>query len=214
MNVEIIPAIIAESQEELSEKINRVKSHAKLIQLDVMDGIFVPNKSIDFDFDLPKTGCKFEAHLMLKNPDKWVKNNWEKVSTILIPIESCKNPEELVVFLKNHSTRLMARKVGFALNPETPLARIKDYLDEIDQVLIMTVSPGFYGSKFLPETLEKVRQLRKLKPDLNIEVDGGITPETIKMALEAGANLFVSGSYIFNSQNPQEAIRILSNLIR
>ena len=205
--IKIIPAVIAESQEELTEKINWVKNYAGIIQLDIMDSIFVPNKSIDFDFKLPRTSCKFEAHLMVKNPDKWVKDNWKKVDKVLIRIESCKNPKELIGFLRANK-----KQVGFALNPETALARIKDYLDEIDQVLIMTVNPGFYGSKFLPETLEKVRELRRLKPKLNIEVDGGITPETIKSALNAGANYFVSGSYIMNSQNPQEAMENLRKL--
>lgn len=205
----IIPAVIAESQEELSEKVKLVKSYAKLIQLDIMDGIFTQNKSIDFDFKLPKTNCKFEAHLMVKNPDKWVKDNWQKVDIILIPIESCKNPQQIISFLKRRKKR-----VGFAINPETPIRKIRDYLDDIDQVLIMTVNPGFYGSKFLPETLEKVRQLRKLKPKMDIEVDGGINPETIKIARASGANLFVSGSYIFNSPNPKEAIENLQKLCR
>lgn len=208
MNIRIIPAIIAESQEELLEKVKLVKARAKLIQLDIMDGIFVQNKSLDFDFKLPRTNCKFEAHLMIKNPDKWIKDNWQKVDTILIPIESCKNLWQVVGFLKARKKR-----VGFALNPETPLRKIKDYLDNIDQVLVMTVSPGFYGAKFLPETLEKVRQLRKLKPNLDIEVDGGINPETIKIASDAGANLFVSGSYIFNSQNSKEAIETLLRMV-
>ena len=207
MRVKMVPAVIAESQEELSERIKFVRASADVIQLDIMDGIFVPNRSIDFDFKLPRIRCRFEAHLMIRNPDKWVKDNWEKADTILIPIESCKNPRQLISFLKAHR-----KKVGFVLNPETPLKRLKDYLDDIDQVLIMTVNPGFYGAKFLPETLVKVRELRKLKPRMDIEVDGGINPETIKMAFEAGANLFVSGSYIMNSQNPKEAINKLKSL--
>lgn len=204
MKVRIIPAVIAESQEELSERISWVKEGADIIQLDVMDGVFVPNKSIDFNFKLPRAGCGFEAHLMVKNPDKWVKDNWKKVDTVLIHIESCKNPRELINFLK-----MRKKRVGFALNPETSLERIRDYLDDADQVLIMTVHPGFYGSKFLPETLEKVRALKRLKPKISIEVDGGINPETIKMAFDAGANYFVSGSYIMNSPSPKEAIKLL-----
>src|SRR3989338_1934184 len=117
--IKIIPAVIAESQEELTEKINWVKNYAGIIQLDIMDSIFVPNKSIDFDFKLPRTSCKFEAHLMVKNPDKWVKDNWKKIDTVLIPIESCKNPKELIGFLRANK-----KQVGFALNPETALARI------------------------------------------------------------------------------------------
>lgn len=206
MTLKVIPAIIAKSQQELEEKINQVGGFVDCLQLDVMDNLFVPNKSLDFDFRLPGINCEIEAHLMLRNPDDWVKQNWQKVDTILIPIESCKDPKGIIDFLKGKN------KIGFVLNPETPLEKIKDYLNEIDQVLIMTVNPGFYGSRFLPETLEKVRELRKLKPEFDIEVDGGINPETIKDVVMAGANLLVSGSYIFNSENPEEAIKILKRL--
>src|SRR3989338_5874503 len=148
MEAKIIPAIIAKSQEDLEDKIRLVQDYVDLFQVDIMDGIFVPNKSLDFNFKLPKINCQFEAHLMVDNPDDWVKKNWKKADAILIPIESCKNPKELIEASKT--------KIGFALNPKTPLERIKDYLEQIDQVLIMTVQPGFYGKKFLPEVLEKV----------------------------------------------------------
>lgn len=211
MKMKIIPSVIAKSQEELEERINKVKSFVDCIQLDIMDGVFVPNESLNFDFKLPKTDCELEAHLMVDNPDNWVQRNWQKVDTVIIPIESCKKPKEFIKFFKGPSTPLGVnkKKIGFALNPETPLEAVEDYLDKINQVLIMTVNPGFYGAKFTPETLEKVRQLRKLKPNLDIEVDGGINAETIKMAFGAGASLLVSGSYIFNSENPKEAIKKL-----
>lgn len=216
MTLKIIPAIIAKSQIELEKKINLVKDYASIIQLDIMDGIFVANESLNFNFKLPKTDCEFEAHLMVDNPDDWVERNWQKVDTVIIPIESCEKPKEFIKFFTSPSTRLGAsnKKIGFALNPETPLEAINDYLDKINQVLIMTVHPGFYGARFLPETLEKVRQLRKLKPDLDIEVDGGITKETIREAFSAGANLLVSGSYIINSKNPKEAINRLSSALK
>lgn len=206
MQIKIIPAVIARSQRELEEKIDLVKDLVSRIQLDIMDGIFVSNESLNFDFKIPETGCHFEAHLMVDNPDNWVQKNWQKADTVIIPVESCEKPKEFIKFFQGK------RKIGFALNPETPLAAIENYLDKINQVLIMTVNPGFYGSKFLPETLEKVRQLRKLKPNLDIEVDGGINPETAKTAFDAGANLLVSGSYIINSQNPKKAIEILQKL--
>lgn len=206
MEIKIVPSIIAALQSEFEEKINLVRDFADTIQLDIMDGIFVPNESLNFSFKLPETNCQFEAHLMVDNPDNWVKRNWQKVDTVLIPIESCEKPKEFIKFFKDR------KKIGFALNPETPSEAIKDYLDKINQVLIMTVNPGFYGSKFLPETLEKVRELRKLRPELDIEVDGGINPETIRMAFEAGANFFVSGSYIMNSKDPKQAIENLRKL--
>lgn len=206
---EIIPAIIAPSQKELEEKINSLEKAAKKFQLDIMDGKFVPNRSLDFNFKLPPNlNLHFEAHLMVVNPAEWIKKYWQKVETILSPIETCQNPAEILKFLKNK------KRVGFALNPKTPIDKIKNYLSLIDQVLILTVEPGFYGGKFLPQVLEKVRALRKLKPDLDIEVDGGINPKTIKMVAEAGANLLVSGSYIFNSKNPRKAIHTLENLVK
>lgn len=203
MKTRIIPSVMARSQSEMEDKINLVKNHVDYIQLDIMDGIFVPNRSLNFDFKLPQTDCEFEAHLMVQDPDNWVKNNWEKVDVIIMPIESCKNPKEMISFLRGK------RKIGLALNPETPLEKIKDYLDQIEEVLILTVNPGFYGSEFMPELLDKVKELRHLRPKLDIEVDGGIGHSTINEAIKAGANFFVSGSYVMNSENPKEAIEIL-----
>ncbi len=138
MNKEIIPAIIAKNQEEFIQNILKVKDFVEIIQLDFMDGKFVPNTSIDFDFKLPKTNCSFEAHLMIKNPLDWIKKNFEKVDTILIHFESCDNYKEIIDFVKNKNKR-----IGFVLNPETPLSSIRSYLNEIDQVLIMTVILDF-----------------------------------------------------------------------
>lgn len=205
---EIIPAIIAKSQDELEEKINKVKEHVKLVQLDIMDGKFVPNNSIDFDFKLPKADCSFEAHLMINDPEEWVKKHVEKVDMVLAHIESCKKPGNLVNLVKNSE-----KKVGFVLNPETPLSSILGYIDDIDQVLIMTVNPGFYGSPFLPEMLNKIKKLRELKPDLDIEVDGAVTDKTISLVDNAGANMFVSGSYIVKAENVNDAINNLRNKV-
>jgi len=195
----IIPALIAKTQEELDHSLCKVGGHADLLQLDIMDGKFVPNASLDFDFRLPERKYKFEAHLMIVDPEEWIKKNWKKADTLIAHIESVKNPEKLIQIVRDKG-----QKVGFALNPETPVSRIADYLDLIDQVLVMTVNPGFYGSKFLPETMDKVRKLRQLREGLDIEVDGGIKPDTICMPDDAGANLFVSGSYLIHSDNFKE----------
>lgn len=204
----IIPAVIAKTQEELDDIFSRIKDSASLLQLDVMDGKFVPNNSLDFDFRVPLEKYQYEAHLMIENPEKWIDANWRKVDTIIAHFDSVKNPERII-----ESVRRKRKRVAFALNPETSVEQIRDYLDQIDQVLIMTVHPGFYGSKFLPETLEKVRELRRLKPELDIEVDGGIKPDTIEDANTAGANLFVSGSYLVKSENIKERIDLLKNII-
>lgn len=209
MNKEIIPAIIAKNQEEFSRNILKVKDYVNIIQLDFMDGKFVPNNSIDFDFKLPETNCLFEAHLMIENPLEWIKKNIEDIDTFLVHYESCDNYKEIIDFVKGKNKR-----IGFVLNPETPVSSIESYLDDIDQVLIMTVKPGFYGSPFLPDMVEKVKKLRELKPELDLEVDGGITDKTIKLANKAGTNLFVSGSFIVKSDDVENAVRILKSKIK
>ncbi|MCJ7572530.1 MAG: ribulose-phosphate 3-epimerase [Candidatus Thermoplasmatota archaeon] len=207
-NKKIIPAIIAKSQKEFEEKINKVKDFVDIIQLDFMDGKFVPNSSINFDFKIPSSDCVFEAHLMIQDPLKWVEKYYKKVDTILIHFESCKNPKKVIDIVKKKGKR-----IGFVLNPETPIDSIQNFLDDINQVLIMTVNPGFYGSPFLPEMIDKIKKLRKKCPNLDIEVDGGITDKTIGLVNEAGANLFVSGSYIVKSDNIKKAIDNLDTII-
>jgi len=205
----IIPAVIAKTQKELDDIFSRIKDSARLLQLDIMDGKFVPNNYLDINFRLPEKKYLYEAHLMIDDPEKWVDENWERVDTVIAHFESVKNPERII-----ESVKTKGKKIAFALNPETDTDLILNYLDDIDQVLVMTVNPGFYGSKFLPEMSDKIRRLRKLRPDLDIEVDGGIKPDTIEEVCEAGANMFVSGSYLVNSDDVKERIRILEKKIK
>ena len=188
MDKKIIPAIIAKNQDELNEKLSKVENYFDLVQLDVMDNKFVPNTSLFFDFSLPNMNCKFEAHLMVKDPQTWIEKNGRKVDTILVHFESDYDIENIINIVKKQD-----KKIGFVLNPETPVDKISGFIDELDQVLIMTVNPGFYGSSFLPEMLEKIKEIRKRKTSLDIEVDGGITDKTIGLVDKAGANMFVSG---------------------
>jgi ribulose-phosphate 3-epimerase len=205
----IIPAIIAKSQNELEQKINKVKDYVEIIQLDFMDGNFVPNNSIDFDFKLPENNYISEAHLMIKNPISWIEKNYSKIGTILVHYESCHNHSEIIKFIKSKDKR-----AGLVLNPETPIESINNFLDDLDQVLIMTVNPGFYGSPFLPEMVDKISELRSLKNNLDIEVDGGINDKTIGLVDKAGANLFVSGSFIVKATDVKQAISTLKNNIK
>lgn len=205
----IIPAIIARTQKELDKHLSKVEGYSELVQLDIMDGTFVPNNSLDFDFDVSGSNISFEAHLMITDPMGWIEKNWWKVDTIIVHFESCEKPLDIIRFVKEKG-----KKIGFAIIPETAVNIVKPYLDDIDQLLIMTVNPGFYGSKFLPESLCKISEARKLKPYLDIEVDGGVTPDTIKLINDAGANMFVSGSYILKSDGIKEAIDPLKKLIQ
>jgi len=188
----IIPSIIAKSQKEFDKRFEKVRSFSTF-HLDVMDGKFVKNKSLQFNFKLPKNK-KFEAHLMIKNPKTWIKKHRRKVDSIIIHYKTIKNLHPK-----------LKKKFGIALNPSTSISHIKEYVKEINKVLIMSVNPGRYGSKFLNSTYKKVKELRKLYPKLRIEVDGGINPTTIKKLKKAGATQFVVGSYLQKSKDIKKA---------
>lgn len=206
MKKTVIPAIIAKNQRELDERIRKIESD--VYQLDIMDGKFVRNKSIMFNFQIPPK-IKYEAHLMIHEPKRWINRNYEKINTIIFHLESCKNPREVVKLIKGKG-----KKAGVAINPKTSVKEVLPLLEEVDMVLIMTVIPGRYGSKFIPRMLNKVRELRKLKPELDIEVDGGIDDKTIPKTLNAGANRFVVGSFLQNSENPKKAFSELKKKVK
>ncbi len=203
----IVPSLIAETQEELDERIEKVRKASNLFQLDVMDKKFAPNSSLNFDLKLPND-LKFEAHLMLEEPEKWIKLNGRKVDTILAHIEPLKDPAKTIELIQG-----LGKKPGLALKASTPVSAVEEFLPLVDEVLVMTVEIGYYGSKFIPEMLEKVRELRRIAPSIDIEVDGGMGLETIKGACEAGANLFISGAYLMKSENPLEAANKLRKIL-
>lgn len=212
MEKRILGAVIANEQGELDAIVSRLKDSVDWMQLDVMDGSFVPNKSLEFDFRLPETGNKYEAQLMVKDPGNWIRRNAEKFDSLLIHTECCRYPSRGPERMLDLG-RELCKKVGLALRPETPVETIKPFLDRVDEVLVMTVEPGAYGGMFQPPTLEKVRTLRKMNPELDIEVDGGIDDYTIRLAYEAGSNFFVSGSYLLKSDNVGQAVERLKRSI-
>lgn len=208
MKKEIIPSIIAKSQDELDERISKVRDDFSMLQLDVMDGEFVKNKSLDFDFELPKE-LKYEAHLMVRNIISWIEKHGTEVDRIIFHFEAAgKDVDKIIKLIRDKK-----KNVGIAINPLTEISEIKPYLELVDMVLVMTVNPEGYGGKFLPLTLKKVESLRKLKPGLNIEVDGGINDETIALASVAGANMFISGSYLQESKNIKRSLTLLESLL-
>ena len=204
----IVPAVIAKDQKELDGILEKIPGDTDLIQLDIMDGQFVPNHSLDFDLRLPGGEFTYEAHLMVSDPDKWIESFGESMDTIIAHFESPTTSPSVIERIKK-----IGKKAALALNPESEIEQITGYLDVLDQVLIMTVNPGFYGSPFLPEVLTKITKLRQIRPELDIEVDGGIKPETITKVDQAGANLFVSGSYLIKSDNMRDRINTLYTLI-
>ncbi|MEK6898183.1 MAG: ribulose-phosphate 3-epimerase [Nanoarchaeota archaeon] len=211
----IIPSLIAKSQRELNQRFAKVGKHFGVFQLDIMDGRFVKNKSFMFNFKLPKNK-KYEAHLMIENPLKWIEKNWKKADVIIFHIESCKSHEEVAEILEFLKSK--KKKIGIAINPETNAREILQYKDAVNKILVLTVHPGKYGSRFIPQTLKKIKEIRKMKRKIAIEVDGGINEETIRYATNAGADFFVVGSYLQKSKNPEgtanEMARIISKRLK
>lgn len=195
MKPKIVPAIIAKSQIELDEMLEKCVGKVDRVMLDVMDGRFVLNTSLDFDFSLIDS-LEYEAHLMVLNPLDFLEKIDDKVQTIIFHVETLEN-----ISADMNTVIAKGLKLTLALNPETDVDVIKPYLNKVDGVLVMTVIPGKYGSRFLPETLEKVKTIRKMVKKINIEVDGGMTPENVRAAREAGANIFASGSFLLKSDD-------------
>jgi len=207
MKYRIALTIIAKNEKEFSEIYSKIKNYTPLIQIDVMDGKFVKNKSNWFDFKLPK-GKEYEAHLMINNPNLWIKNNYNKFDVLIANFEKVKKPFELIKFIKSKN-----KQIGFAINPETKINQLIPYLKYLNRVLILTIHPGKYGAKFLPEMVNKIKELRDIYEG-DIEVDGHMNPETIKLCKKAGANIFAIGSYVEKSNNVSEAISKLKQSLR
>jgi len=204
-DIKISPSILSADFSKLGVEIqNLEKAKADLIHIDVMDGHFVPNITIGPEVisKLRKyTSLPFDVHLMIAPVDKFIKNFADSGADIItIHPEATDNLENSIKKIKT-----LKKKAGVSLNPETSIEKVLPVLKQIDLVLIMSVNPGFGGQKFIKETLEKVKILRKeidsKKYNTQIEIDGGINFENAKMAKEAGVNILVSGTTIFKENN-------------
>lgn len=204
MAVVVVPAIIASTQDELDEMLDRLKGKVGRVMLDVMDGRFVENRSLDFDFQLPPW-FEYEAHLMVEAPLERIEDLAGKVGSAILHVETLHDIETSLVTVRDYGL-----KVSLALNPKSGVEVLRPYLDVVDGVLVMTVEPGRYGGRFLPETLGKCRVLREMNESIPIEVDGGMTPYNSRAAREAGASVIASGSFIMNSGDIDDAILQLS----
>lgn len=203
--IQILPSIIASSQKELDFRYNKVKSQP-VLHLDVMDGEFVSNTSLWFQFKLPKH--KYVAHLMINNPLTFIGMHNNDIGTFIVHPETIEDIDDFLSF-----TKRIKIKIYFALSPKVPVSKIKKYLNKIDGVLVMTVTPGKYGAKFIPGMINKIKQLRKMKRKLKIAVDGSVNDKTIKELVKAGANEFSVGSYLQTSNNIKKSINKLKEAI-
>ena len=203
--IQISPSILSADFSQLGNEIKRLEEGcADMIHVDVMDGHFVPNLTIGPPvIKALRNHCslKFDVHLMISPVHKYIDAYADAGADIItIHPEATEDLEKSILRIKE-----LKKKVGVSLNPETKIDLILDHLDKIDLVLIMSVNPGFGGQKFMPEVLSKIKELKKIQSEKNInfdiEIDGGINFENYKLAIEAGANILVSGTTIFKSNN-------------
>ena len=203
--IQISPSILSADFSQLGAEIKRLEEGgADMIHVDVMDGHFVPNLTIGppvIKALRKQCSIKFDVHLMISPVHKYIEAYSDAGADIItIHPEATDNLEESILKIKS-----LNKKVGVSLNPESKIDLIIDYLEKIDLVLIMSVNPGFGGQKFMPEVLEKIRKLKKIQSEnhlnFDIEIDGGINFDNCQLAIEAGANILVSGTTVFKSNN-------------
>ena len=214
MTVRITPSILNADFADMGREVGRIES-ADGVHIDVMDNHFVPNLTMGVPMvealrkvsDMP-----FDAHLMIEDPDVWAPGYVDAgAQTVTFHLEAAKAPIRLAREIRSRGGR-----AAVALKPATPVEQIADFIEEFDQVLLMTVEPGFGGQSFLDCVLPKIRRTRELidrtGKDIWLQVDGGVSPRTIARAAQAGADTFVAGSAVYRAEAPDEAVQRLREL--
>lgn len=212
----IAPSLLSADFLDLRKDIEMINnSSADWLHLDIMDGVFVPNISFGFPvLEALKGVCTkpLDVHLMIVEPQKFIKEIAAVGAYMMnVHYEVCTHLHRTVTAIKE-----AGMKAGVTLNPHTPVSVLEDILEEVDMVLLMSVNPGYGGQKFIPHTIEKVAKLKKMIQERNldvlIQVDGGVNLQTAKPLIDAGADVLVAGSFVFNAADPIETIKELKAL--
>lgn len=209
MEMKISPSMLASDYANLEAELKKCES-AELIHLDVMDGHFVPNISIGAPvIKAMKRVCSvpFDVHLMISDPLKYIEDFADAGADIITFHTECESDINETI----NKILECGCKAALAVKPATPVEAVYPYIDKLSMVLVMTVEPGFGGQSFMENMMPKIERIRADFPDIDIQVDGGVNAETIKACARAGANVFVAGSAVFKSENPQETIALLKN---
>lgn len=213
--IKIAPSILSADFSRLGEEVARVEqAGAEVLHIDVMDGHFVPNITIGplvVKAIRPCTKLPLDVHLMIENPDLYIPEFAKSGADIItVHQEACVHLHRTLYHIKDQGV-----KAAVSLNPATPVSMLKHVLEDVDMVLIMSVNPGFGGQKFIPEAVHKIRELRSLLEDkglvdkVEIQVDGGINPETARLVIEAGATCLVAGNAVFGQKDRARAIEAI-----
>lgn len=211
--VKIAPSILSADFSKLGEEIKDVElGGADYIHVDVMDGHFVPNITIGpliVEAIRPVTKLPLDVHLMIEDPDQYVEA-FAKAGAdyITVHAEASRHLHRSIQNIKSFGV-----KAGVVLNPATPVESIQHIIEDVDMVVLMSVNPGFGGQKFIPSVLQKIRQVKQMADEkglnIEIEIDGGVNEETAKLCIEAGANVLVAGSAVYNKADRKKAIEVL-----
>jgi ribulose-phosphate 3-epimerase len=205
-----MPAILTDDPAALENMVRQAETFTERVQFDIMDGKFVPAHSItSMHIARLKTKLNWEAHLMVQSPERYLEGFKQAgAQRVIFHHEATDSPREVI-----SQARSLKMGVGLAVNPDTPTTNILHLIDELDCVLFMSVHPGFYGSRFIPEVLGKVSAFRLAHPDTEIGIDGGIKESNIARAVQAGANSICIGSAIFCQPDPAESYKRLLSLV-
>ena len=210
-NIRVVPAILTDDPTTLQKMVHQAKNFTDCVQIDIMDGRFVPSRSVTWKqvADLP-VKLNWEAHLMVMQPEKCLKGFKQAgASKIIFHHEATTSPHDVISRIKN-----LGLEVGLAVNPDTPVSAIVPCINEIDSILLLTVTPGFYGSQFIPEVMDKVAELRSIKPEIEIGVDGGVKENNIREIASAGIDYICVGSAVFMQTDPAGSYRRLQSLVQ
>ena len=206
----VIPAILTDDPQALKKMVRQAETFCDYVQFDIMDERFVPSRSIECEQIAGlNTSLIWEAHLMVENPEDYAADFMKAgARRITFHYEASPHPETVIKLIKS-----LGLEAGLALNPETPVAAVLPLVPEVANILLLTVHPGFYGSPFIPEVLQKVAELRNVYPEIDIAVDGGIKEGNIAQVAQAGVNAICVGSAIFLKPQPAEGYRYLVALV-